>query len=730
MFRKICMNFPSAIFCTQLVLMDVVQAQPQPLQINREAELEPESASRQAWTLIEKGQLAPAQALLTQSLERATGAARLPLLRALAALQQRRRDFVAAAATFHDILQLAPEDRDAVRGRALATLRMGAPQLAARYAAQNAKAFTPAELLDLQQGQAGRSVNWGTLEIREGIGANRFQTTDRALARLAEVRAQHVRAGALDTPSGRSTDFDRLVALRDRVKMEEVLALYHDLQRRRASIPPYALVAVADAYLYQYQPRQARDLYLQALAQSRARGDYVNVEWQRGLFNAYSDANDFTAARRLIDQLVKEVPPLLHRGLRGVERDNAVYEQVRGDAERVRIYADALNEAQKMVEQMLREAPFSQVARLALADLLLQRDQPRRAQEQYARVLIDDPSSLSAAAGIAETALALDEPGIASARMKELLRHYPESRVVQRIAQQLRAYEYPQLEEEFSFGRSTTTSSNRGQQDWLVDAKLHSPVFANHFRIFAHTFNAEADFDTATYSRYRIGIGAEFRSRAWQLSAELSDGPLQLPGGTLRAAWSPSDHFKLDLDLDSNSNDIPLPASGTGITAASARLGASYIRNESLSLSAHFGSALYSDTNLHLVADADWTERWRSGAIYKLSTRLALSASSNTLTGGIYFSPLRDLSADAQVINDWTLWRRYRHSLRQLLIVGGGLYAQEGHGVDATVTARYEHEWHFHPLRTLNYGAMYERHPYDGVVNQRASFFVNSNWYF
>lgn len=72
----------------------------------------------------------------------------------------------------------------------------------------------------------------------------------------------------------------------------------------------------------------------------------------------------------------------------------------------------------------------------------------------------------------------------------------------------------------------------------------------------------------------------------------------------------------------------------------------------------------------------------------------------------------------------------YRSSLRQLLIVSGGVYVQEGYSVDATVTARYEHEWRFHPLRTLNYGAQYERHPYDGVINERASFFVNSSWYF
>ena len=115
----------------------------------------------------------------------------------------------------------------------------------------------------------------------------------------------------------------------------------------------------------------------------------------------------------------------------------------------------------------------------------------------------------------------------------------------------------------------------------------------------------------------------------------------------------------MDLDLDSNSNEIPLPASGTGVTAAALRVGGSYIRNESLSLGAHFAAAWYSDTNRHLLADVDWTRRWWSGSIYKLTTRLSVSASSNTLTGAIYFNPLRDLSAEGQVVNDWTLWRRY-----------------------------------------------------------------------
>jgi biofilm PGA synthesis protein PgaA len=673
-----------------------------------------------------------AQGLLNRALVRPYRAASLPLLRALAALHARNRDFVAEAATYHDILQLAPTDRAALRGRVFASLRMGAPHLAGRYAEQDAEAFTPAEIRDLQQTSAGRSIKWGEVEARAGIGPRRFQATNRALAKNADVRELHRRAGAMNSLSGQRTEFDRIVALRDRMRMGEAIALYGDLKRRQVQVPAYTLAAVADAYLYQRQSKQARDLYLAALALSKNDREYPNREWQLQLFDAYIDANQFDDARQLIDQLEQDIPPLLNRGLRGVEVDNEFYEQAAIDAVRARLYADEFDASQTLLEQTLDAAPFNLDARLARGELLQFREQPRAAQEQYASVLVDDPANLFAAAGIAETALALNDLKTAKTRMQALTKTYPENREIQRVQQQLHAYQQPILTVVSEAGRSPTGGGRRGNQDWLVDALLHSGPFKQHWRAFAHTFNAESDFSNVTGTRRRIGIGGEYRAPAWQVSGELNQDQTRLDnfGVSVSAAWLPTDQWKLDLEFESNSNDIPLQASAAGIDMQALRLGMAYNHNESRSLRTNLAYAWFSDSNRRIEVGADWQERWWSGPVYKLDTRLSISASDNSLTNAVYFNPRRDFSSDIQIINEWTLWRNYRRSFKHRLIIGAGNYWQQDFGAKFSTGLRYEHEWNLDNYRSLNYGIVYERHPFDGEINERTGLFLNLTWHF
>lgn len=682
--------------------------------------------------LIDNGQLECAQKLLEQDLAHPYNTDSLPLLHARAYLYQHKRDFVSEVATYHDILQLAPNDRAALSGRVFAVLNMGAPHLSVTYAEQNPELFSSAELRSLQQASAGRSIKWGGIESNAGIGSKRFETTDKALAQNANVLAKHVRDGTIDSSSGHLTEFDRIVGLCNRVRMAEAIALYEELKERHIEIPPYALAAIADAYSYQRQPRQARDLYLEAMALSRNDREYPNREWQMNLFYAYIDANEFDAARELIDQLEKEIPPVLHKGLRGVEVDNGLYEQARVNVARARLYADKLNESQTLLDQTLLAAPFSLDARLAYADLLQSRDQPRSAQKRYTSLLVDDPTNLHAAVGIAETALTLADLDTAKTQLDTLIKNYPENLGAQRLQRQFHAYQQPVLTMSSDLGQSSTGGGNNGNQSWLIDEMLHSGTFNHNWRVFEHSFNAEAIFGNTAGTRHRIGIGSDYRSPTWQISGELNqdlDG-LDNVGAILSMSWSPSDQWRLETGIESNSNDIPLKASAADITKQAINLGMSYSHQEFLSLSTNLGYSWFSDSNHRIEAGENWRERWWSGSTYRLDTRLGVFASSNTLDGAVYFNPRNDVSIDAQMINEWTLWRNYLYSFKNRLVLGVGQYWQQDYGAKAMDTVRYEHEWNFDPFRALSYGIAYERHPYDGVIDTRISVSLNLTWHF
>ena len=687
--------------------------------------------ANQVRDLDRQGQTERARVVLDRFLKWPYRHESLPLLRLRAELYRREKNFVDEAATYHDILKLFPNNKDALRGRAFATARMNAIHLALKYANQNPDVFFRAELFDFQQASAGRSIKWGGVEEKAGIGQQRFQSTDRALLQNEAVCTLHSQAHESNSPSSHYTDFDRIVALRDRVRMQEAIALYQNLKDRQINIPAYALAAVADAYLYQRQPEQARDLYLQALGLNKQDRDYPNREWQLHLFNAYIDEFDFDAARELIDKLVADIPPVLNKGLRGVEVDNEFYEEARTNQAYARIHADQFEEGQALLDKSLETAPFNLGARTAYGDLLQLREQPRTAQRQYASVLVDDPTNSLAATGIAETAIALNDSQTAMHHLAALTKHYPENREVQRVQRLYHLYQQPLLTVTSGWGNSPTGGGNRGTQNWQVDTMLHSPLLNQQWRMFVHTFNAEADFSDATGIRRRVGVGADYRSPAWRISGEVNQDQTRLNnyGVSLNVAWLPDDHWGVDLEFESNSNNIPLQASAAGIDMKSLKLGVDYIANESRSLRANVAYSWLSDGNRRLEAGANWQERWWSGSIYKLETTLGVFASDNSLTDAAYFNPRQDLSVEAQINNEWTVWRDYQRSFKNRLVLGAGNYWQKGFASGMTSVVRYEHEWNLDPYRTISYGAAYERHPYDGVTNETTLVFLNLTWH-
>lgn len=683
-------------------------------------------------SLIEDGQLERAQQLLEQNLSRPYNTDSLPLLHVRASLYRNKRDFVSEAGTYNDILLLAPNDQAALRRRVFAVSNMGAPHLSVAYAEQNPELFSKAELLSLQQASAGRNIKWGGIESDVDIGPKRFKTTDKALAQNARVIALHEREGAMDSPSGRLAEFDRIVGLSNRSRMPEAIALYEGLKERHTAIPPYVLASVAEAYLCQRKPRQARDLYLQALDLSRNDREYPNREWQMSLFYAYIDTNDFDAARKLIDQLVKELPPVLHKGVPGIEIDNEFYEQARVNAARARLYADNLNECQTMMEQTRLDAPHSLDTRLAYGDLLLARDQPRAAQQMYTSLLVDDQTNMHAAVGIAETALTLNDLNTAKMQTDTLFENYPENPAVQLLHEHFQAYQHPSLSISSSIGKSSSGGGNKGSQDWQVETRFHSATFNQHWRIFEHSFDAEAVFGDYTGTRHQIGLGADYRSPFLQISGEINQDMTGLDniGAILNTSWIPNDQWQFDTGFESNSNTVPLQASAAGITKDALNLGMAYKHQESRVFSTNIGYSWYSDSNRRLEVGSSWLERWLCGPLYKLETQLGVFASDSTLADTVYFNPHSDLSLDAQMINEWTLWRNYQHNFKNRLALGLGQYFQQDYGSKSIDILRYEHEWNWDPYRALNYGIAYERHPYDGETDKHISASLNLTWHF
>ena len=136
-------------------------------------------------------------------------------------------------------------------------------------------------------------------EMDPGDPARRFDGTDAALARIDTLLGGLPSA---ETALRRRLRLDRLVALRNRVRMEEARAEGEAL-RADAPLPPYAEAAYADALLYLRQPDAAGEAYRRILAQTPE-----DVEARYGLFYALLELENFSAAFAVIDDLVGSEP--------------------------------------------------------------------------------------------------------------------------------------------------------------------------------------------------------------------------------------------------------------------------------------------------------------------------------------------------------------------------------------------------------------------------------------
>jgi biofilm PGA synthesis protein PgaA len=558
-------------------------------------------------------------------------------------------------------------------------------------------------------------------------GQPRFVDSDRALAASAELRAALAGAGQTQTPAEYRALFDEIVALRDRMRMKEVIARYEALLARRVQPPPYVVGAAADAYLHEREPARASVLYRAALAALPA--GQTEPGWQIGLFYAYLESEDFAHAQALIDRLAAQARADLKRPAALAEPDRTRAFEVRITQGLSRLFADDPRAAEQLLDEVLGEAPGNISAATTRATVHAARGQPRAAEAMFRRLLVDGPEDLGARIGHAETLLTLRQYEQAAQAIASLSEEDPENHGVQRVADAWHAHNRWALilDGELARGESVVT----GNREYSSEAYLYAPPFAYRYRAYLHAFNAEAEFDRVTATRRRLGFGLERRAPDWELAGELSqDLNGGGPGIGLRAVYEPADAWRLGLGYSSDSDEVPLKAEANDIRASALSLGASYSPHETRRLSAAASHMPFDDGNERTAINMGWFERLLTGPRYKLDLDGSLYASRNTRTDVPYFSPRQDVSFDLTFENHWLTWRRYEHSFTQRLALTAGDYWQEGFGSGPILGLRYEHEWEHARWQTLRYGVGILNRPYDGQQETRSYLYLTLHWRF
>lgn len=651
-----------------------------------------------------------AEALAVLRLPAAQAAPPVERLMAEAYAWRRAGDPFRAMRLYAEAARLAPDNREARQEAASVLQGMGAP-----YGAATIAGTTPSIAAD----QAAAMVRWGG-RVRSTDPAHRFDGTDAALARLDTLLATLPPPPA-EAGMRRRLRLDRLVALRDRVRMAEVTAEGEAL-RAEGPLPQYAEEAYADALLYMHRPGEARAAYERVLAASPK-----DVAARYGRFYASVELEDFTTAYAAIDSLVADEP--IWRGYKDdptrYNNPDRTYAEV--TAAQARFYGNQLGEAWARITRIADAAPANATARMAVYQIANARGWPQRARAEGEIAAGLAPNDVGSKMALIEVAMAGYRFAEAKRLMDELLALYPENQAVQRLARELDAKRRWLFDAEVKPSNSDGGGANASGQAMEAHARLSSPPIADNWRLFLLGDYADAHPPEGFIQRTRAGAGLEWRIPDFSATAypTQSWGTWSGAGGGATADWLVSDQLHLAFLGELYAWETPLRALFYGITANEVSAKATWRWDESRSVAASLAYLPFSDGNQRFSGGVTFREKLVNLPGFDV-TGMAEAYSSTNSRGAAapYYNPTRDLSLTGGLLAEHTLWRRYDSSLVQALTVDAGLYSEYGFSDNWIGTVNYEHRWRFDPLTEFRYGIHLSRRVYDGAVENTLMFIV------
>ncbi|MET3495526.1 poly-beta-1,6 N-acetyl-D-glucosamine export porin PgaA [Variovorax boronicumulans] len=691
----------------------------------------------EAFWRLDSGDVAGAQALyrdLAQPAPTET-ADRVALLELRAAVARAGGDTLQAMSAYSEAGALRPDRPDLRRETDFLLADSGAESSAFEdaEAAERAKpgTFRPLSLSMLQQQALGQRLRWAIKERDERLGASRVVALDRVLADQDTALARLDAAAAASTTPAEAPEWqavrvrllsDRLLALVERGRPADTIALYQRLKAAGTELPPYGLAAAARAFAQERRSVEAVPLYEEALAKSGPELQ-MPAETHFGLIYAYQDTGRFDDADALLKR-IEAVTPAYLRLAPEARRPNSQYTDVNGMRGLLTLYGDRPALAQQRFATLTSEAPLNAGYAYGAALTERLREHPEAAVARFEAQAANAPYDISARAGHVEALMDAGEFAEARRRAESLEADAADDAEVRNLARKRRAITGPQLEVEAG---ASTGGGALADREWRVDSRLSSGLIDDQWRVFYDQSLGRGNTSIGDANRARGGLGL-----SWQRGRWLAEGAVQRGnGGPYRTSvagrldYRAGDAWRLSATYDGDSKELPWKAKATGVGAREAGATVGYVVNESRRFDLGWKQMDFSDGNLRRGMDFTWQERWISTPRFQLETRLGLDASRSSAQDVPYFSPSSDATAQLAVRAQWLNWKSDDRQFFQAVEVSGGSYRQAGFGSGPLWSVRYEHRWNLGPRMTLRYGLSISSHPYDGVRERQRGVFLN-----
>ena len=621
------------------------------------------------------------------------------------------------------LLAINPQDNEAARQLIIASNEAGASQQAAALAQKYPNAVDENTLERIANDSAAHHLAWGHYKPQNP--AQRFDDIDIALAKLDALCRCDWSKLDLSSNKNKNLMFDRLVGLRDRYRMNEVIAHHHQLTQAKLDLPDYVLNALGDAYLYKRQPEQALKLYEESLVKNPQ-----NVQISFAKFYALIETEQFDAAYTLIDGLSNNQAVYRNRPKNPVVREGQHKLDADMKAAYARAYGDNLAPAQFSFQKLLAIGPLNKELQLALAEIWRWRGWPELAEQKFAELNKAQPNHLQAKVDLAHAHLDLRDWKVAENEIQPLVKEYPENSAVNELGRRWQLHTKRQL----IMDANTTGSSGGtfGSRENIINAQLYSRPFNENYRAFIATNYDKSSFQEGAGTATFAGGGLEYTDRDWRITTTLGGAGADASGVNVgvTAEYRLDDYWSFGTGLELNTNQMPLRGLKEGTNADLLYTNARYRWSDLDSVDVGANYVLMEDGNHRQAFNVAFSNRLITQPHYKLNLNTRLDASKNNQEGVLYFNPERDLELTVVADNVWTQWRRYDSSFSHRLQLGVGQYWQKNFSTNITWMMSYEQQVKWDDSLEFAYGVRRNLHPYDGVDEYFNQYFCRLNWLF
>ena len=630
-----------------------------------------------------------------------------------------KNHWIEALSHYQQVLSMVPENRTALRNRVLMLSKLGAANIA-RWQAQKISAlFSDAEWLELKSNDAIQALRWG--EIPMADDSRRFKDTDIAIAQLQKLLEK---AGD-NQWLRRRLEFDLIVALKDRWRMQDALNHYNKLGLVDRQIPAYVLAAVAEACLYLHHPQKARELYQQALKQVPD-----NFQWKTGLFYALIDDEAIEQAGQYIKKLNEAEPKHLWTRKDKIHRSRARPNPRKTETERLNAlaiaFANQYSKAQQRLEYLLEKAPANQDIRDALATVSHWRGWFRQADGLYRAGLAVEPKHLSMRIGHVQNLIALHQYKQAETALFGLnkFKYYQQTQKLFDQWQAVNGYEFQQQ----TFTRNSSGTA-KGSLTITSDSRLFSKPLAYHYRLFAHYRWSYGNFPEGVARVKQEGMGVEYQNKQWLLTTELHQNQFtrNQTGVKLAGRYQFDDFWSLSAAFDTPSAQTPLRAFANGIYARSLNAEINYRAHENRQWSFSGQYLSFTDGNQRYEIQFSGQQNWVLSPRWRLFLGGELFYSHNKAVNTPYFNPLQDFASELKTGAHILTYRDDKTTFYQHISISPGLYWQQKYSSRVTALVKYEHQWQIGNRIDINYGVTGFSLVYDGGREKGVMGYLNFN---